>query len=204
MNKTLLLMISSSVFAMGQVFLIDLINNSERIPVSFNTASIISRVPHVPNTARELNIKPFSRTLSFKIVEAAVVELNSAFKTEKFYRLTTTYDKAEDFQKEGYRMWVILDPQGNYSIVSPNGTLRFDMSLRQAFYYIDTQTKVRVLKNGLKTINGTCRGDEVFINLYLDSMISKLPASCAFEKIMEDYKKKIIKFADAQFLKVEK
>lgn len=190
-------------FAKDKVLLADLIQKSERIPVSFNTLSAVSRIPHVPNTAREVNIKTFSRTTAFFIVEAAVVELNAAFKTEKFYRLSDTYEKAEEFKKQGFTLWVILEPKGSYSIVSTSGNLRFDMSLGQTFYSVDAQDKINKSRYSMKTIYSTCSGESVFINLPLDSMMSKLPANCAFDKIMAGYKKNIVKLAAAQQAKKE-
>ncbi len=198
-------LISSTGFTKDKVFLTDLIAKNEKIPVAIYAWSTIKRVPDVAFSEPKDNKAEFPKKMQYQIADSVVKSLNEAFNTDAFYTLMNPPKYKDDFKEKGFKLWVIVDIGGTYTMTTGNiSTYIFKISLAQYFHNVDDKGKIKKSYYGAKIIYEECDKVEDVANLKLKSMITKTPPDCVFEKAFATLRKNNIKFAEKQIEKAKK
>jgi hypothetical protein len=183
----------TSGFAKEKVFLTDLIEKHEKIPVAAYAWNVIKRTPDAFNTQPNENKKDFDRKFEYQVLDSVIKSLNEAFDTDKFYLLPNAPDYKADFKEAGHTFWVIVDMQGFYEMGSTS--FKFKLQIAQYFHYIDEKGKIKRTPFSSKIVNEYC--DAVNADEYtkLGKMMSLQPVDCHLGEAIVQLRKDNEKFA---------
>ena len=208
-KKKLIIIICALLPLMGftkeKVSLVDLIAKNEKIPVAVYAWSTINRSPEVVSTSTSENKAEFSRKFQYQIVDSVVASLNKAFNTNAFYKLLNPPKKKEDFKEKGFKLWVILDLGGTYTMTTgTNSSFVFEMSIAQYFHSVDKNGKIKRSAYGSKIVYEQCKPVTDAANIKLARMMEINSPYCVIEKVAATLNKKNNLFAEKLLQKANK
>jgi len=209
MKKQLIIIVCALIplmgFAKEKVSLVDLIAKNEKIPVAVYAWSTIKRSPEVVSTSTSDNKAEFSRKLQYQIVDSVVTSLNKAFNTKAFYKLVNPPKKKEDFKEKGFKLWVIVDLGGTYTMTTgTKSSFVFKISLAQYFHSVDESGKIKRSAYGSKIVYDQCEPVTEAANIKLARMMEINSPDCVIEKAVATLNKNNYKFAEKLIQKANK